>query len=315
MKAAVVFDLQQGPVWSDFRDPQPGEHQALVEVRAAAISHVVKGRASGKHYSFDGRLPFVPGIDGTGILPGRERVYFAFPVAPWGSMAQRAPVALNHCLPLPDALDDITAAAMANPGMSAWAALVKRAGMKAGETVLINGATGSAGQLAVQIARFLGARKVIACGRNVEKLAALGADETVNLSQDEADLRTQFAGLAAQQIDVVVDYLWGRSAELLLPALAKHSPRNAPVRFIQVGSLSAADISLNGAVLRSSPLQLMGSGIGSLSVPQLLAATGEMLQAAVAGGLTIATTPRPLREVATAWPQDDSQKRTVFVVD
>ena len=204
---------------------------------------------------------------------------------------------------------------MANPGMSAWAALVKRAGMKAGETVLINGATGSAGQLAVQIARFLGARKVIACGRNVEKLAALGADETVNLSQDEADLRTQFAGLAAQQIDVVVDYLWGRSAELLLPALAKHSPGNAPVRFIQVGSLSAADISLNGAVLRSSPLQLMGSGIGSLSVPQLLAATGEMLQAAVAGGLTIATTPRPLREVATAWPQDDSQKRTVFVVD
>ncbi|STR39801.1 quinone oxidoreductase [Klebsiella michiganensis] len=125
----------------------------------------------------------------------------------------------------------------------------------------------------------------------MEKLAALGADETVNLSQDEADLRTQFAGLAAQQIDVVVDYLWGRSAELLLPALAKHSPGNAPVRFIQVGSLSAADISLNGAVLRSSPLQLMGSGIGSLSVPQLLAATGEMLQAAVAGGLTIATTP------------------------
>lgn len=68
-------------------------------------------------------------------------------------------------------------------------------------------------------------------------------------------------------------------------------------------------------MLRSSPLQLMGSGIGSLSVPQLLAATEEMLQAAVAGGLTIATTPRPLREVATAWPQDDSQKRTVFVVD
>ena len=87
MKAAVVFDLQQGPVWSDFRDPQPGEHQALVEVRAAAISHVVKGRASGKHYSFDGRLPFVPGIDGTGILPGGERVYFAFPVAPWGSVS------------------------------------------------------------------------------------------------------------------------------------------------------------------------------------------------------------------------------------
>ncbi|MBW5984906.1 quinone oxidoreductase family protein [Klebsiella grimontii] len=315
MKAAVVFDLQQGPVWSDFSDPRAGESEALVKVRAAAISHVVKGRASGKHYSFDGRLPFVPGIDGAGVLPDGRRVYFAFPAAPWGSMAQWAPVALNHCLPLPDELDDITAAAMANPGMSAWAALVKRGGLKAGETVLINGATGSAGQLAVQVARFLGARKVIACGRNGEKLAALEADAIVNLSQDEASLRAQFAELAAQQIDVVVDYLWGRSAELLLPALAKHSLGNAPVRFIQVGSLSAADIALSGAVLRSAPLQLMGSGIGSLSVSQLLAATGEMLQAAVTGGFTIATTPRPLREVAAAWPQNNSQKRTVFIVD
>lgn len=253
MKAAVVFDLQQGPVWSDFSDPRAGESEALVKVRAAAISHVVKGRASGKHYSFDGRLPFVPGIDGAGVLPDGRRVYFAFPAAPWGSMAQWAPVALNHYLPLPDELDDITAAAMANPGMSAWAALVKRGGLKAGETVLINGATGSAGQLAVQVARFLGARKVIACGRNGEKLAALEADAIVNLSQDEASLRAQFAELAAQQIDVVVDYLWGRSAELLLPALAKHSPGNTPVRFIQVGSLSAAhQLQRRGTALRAA---------------------------------------------------------------
>jgi NADPH:quinone reductase-like Zn-dependent oxidoreductase len=143
-----------GPILS-IRSPA---RQTLVNVRAAAISHVVKGRASGKHYSFDGRLPFVVGIDGVGTGRG-QRVYFAFPTAPWGSMAQWAPVAVENCLPLPDALDDITAAAMANPGMSAWAALVKRAGLAAGETVLINGATGSAGQLAVQIARFLGAKR------------------------------------------------------------------------------------------------------------------------------------------------------------
>ncbi len=78
-------------------------------------------------------------------------------------MAQRAPVALQNCLPLPDALDDIQAAAMANPGMSAWASLVTRA-FQAGETVLINGATGSAGQLAVQIARYLGAKKSLQPG-------------------------------------------------------------------------------------------------------------------------------------------------------
>ena len=103
--------------------------------------------------------------------------------------------------------------------------------------------------------------------------------------------------------------------ELLLPALAKYTPAGSPVRYVQVGSLAGADIALNGAVLRSAPLLLMGSGIGSLSVSQLLAATGEMLQAAVPGKLTIATTPRPLQEIAAAWPQDDSQKRTVSPSD
>ncbi|MCY4766796.1 quinone oxidoreductase family protein [Klebsiella aerogenes] len=315
MKAAVVFDLNDGPIWADFTEPQPAAGYTLIDVRAAAISHVVKGRASGRHYSFDGTLPFVVGIDGVGMTPDGQRVYFAFPSAPFGSMAQRAPVALQNCLPLPDALDDISAAAMANPGMSAWAALVKRAQFQAGETVLINGATGSAGQLAVQIARYLGAKKVIATGRNTQALTALAADECINLTADEQTLSAQFAAASAGQIDVVVDYLWGRSAELLLPMLAKYTPGEKPVRYVQVGSLAGADIALNGAVLRATPLQLMGSGIGSLTMPQLLAATGEMLQAAVPGHFTIATTPLPLRDVAAAWPRDNSQKRTVFTLD
>lgn len=315
MKAAVVFDLNEGPIWADFTEPQPAAGYTLIDVRAAAISHVVKGRASGRHYSFDGTLPFVVGIDGVGMTSDGQRVYFAFPSAPFGSMAQRAPVALQNCLPLPDALDDISAAAMANPGMSAWAALVKRAQFQAGETVLINGATGSAGQLAVQIARYLGAKKIIATGRNTQALAALAADECIDLTADEQTLNAQFAAASAGQIDVVVDYLWGRSAELLLPMLAKYTPGDKPVRYVQVGSLAGADIALNGAVLRAAPLQLMGSGIGSLTMPQLLAATGEMLQAAVPGHFTIATTLLPLRDVAAAWPRDNSQKRTVFTLD
>ncbi|HBS6071458.1 TPA: zinc-binding alcohol dehydrogenase family protein [Klebsiella aerogenes] len=315
MKAAVVFDLNEGPIWADFTEPQPAAGYTLIDVRAAAISHVVKGRASGRHYSFDGTLPFVVGIDGVGMTSDGQRVYFAFPSAPFGSMAQRAPVALQNCLPLPDALDDISAAAMANPGMSAWAALVKRAQFQAGETVLINGATGSAGQLAVQIARYLGAKKIIATGRNTQALAALAADECIDLTADEQTLNAQFAAASAGQIDVVVDYLWGRSAELLLPMLAKYTPGDKPVRYVQVGSLAGADIALNGAVLRAAPLQLMGSGIGSLTMPQLLAATGEMLQAAVPGHFTIATTPLPLRDVAAAWPRDNSRKRTVFTLD
>ena len=158
-----------------------------------------------------------------------------------------------------------------------------RAQIQAGETVLINGATGSAGQLAVQIARYLGAKRIIATGRNAQTLAALDADECIQLTADDKTLSGQFSATSAAQIDVVIDYLWGHSAEVLLPALAKYTPAGRPVRYVQVGSLAGADIALNGAVLRSAPLVLMGSGIGSLSMPQLLAATGEMLQAAVPG--------------------------------
>lgn len=315
MKAAVVFDPLSGPVYADFATPnaEPGQH--LVRVTASAISHVVKSRASGKHYSFDGTLPFIAGIDGTGVTETGQRVYFAFPPSPWGSMAEFAPVDVNLCLPLPDELDDATAAAMANPGMSAWASLVTRAQLKPGETVLINGATGSAGKLAVQIARYRGAGKVIVTGRNPQALAQLNADVSVVLNDDSPVIEQQLADLAAQQIDVVIDYLWGPSALAILTALAKHTPGQTPVRYVQVGSLSGADIALPSAVLRSSPIVLMGSGIGSLSLEQLIQATGEMLQAAVPGGFTIAATRARLEDVAQAWSQDDSKKRTVFVMD
>ncbi|QLR43445.1 zinc-binding alcohol dehydrogenase family protein [Enterobacter sp. RHBSTW-00994] len=314
MKAAIVFDLNQGPVYTETASPTPQPGQHIVHVQASAISHVVKSRASGKHYSFDGALPFITGIDGTGITADGQRVYFAFPPSPWGSMAEYVPVAIEHCVPLPENLDAATAAAMANPGMSAWAALVKRAQLQAGETVLVNGATGSAGQLAVQIARYLGAGKVIVTGRNLQVLAQLQADESVLLNDDATSITQQLSRLAANGIDVVVDYLWGNSASALLAALAKHTPGVSPVRFVQVGALSEGEITLPGAVLRSSPIQLMGSGIGSLSMADLLQATAEMLQAAVPGGFTIATTPARLEDVADAWARDDSRQRTVFVM-
>ncbi len=314
MKAAVVFDLAEGPVWADFIDPQPAPGQTLIDVRAAAISHVVKARASGRHYSFDGNLPFVPGIDGVGTTPQGQRVYFAFPPPPsavWRS-GRRSPCRIVCRCRMRSMIS--SAAAMANPGMSAWASLVTRAQLQAGETVLINGATGSAGQLAVQIARYLGAKKIIATGRNAQSLAALDADECIQLTADDKNLSGQFSAVSAAQIDVVIDYLWGHSAELLLPALAKYTLPAVRCAMCRWVPSAGADIALNGAVLRSAPLLLMGSGIGSLSVSQLLAATGEMLQAAVPGKLTIATTPRPLQEIAAARPQDDSQKRTVFTL-
>ena len=159
---------------------------------------------------------------------------------------------------------------MAIPGMSSWAALVERAHFVAGETVLVNGATGTSGRLAIQIAKHLGAKKVIATGRDAkafDDLRALGADVVILLTQERDALEAAFKAAFAQRIDVVLDYLWGPSAETLIVAAAKASPDGVPVRFVQIGSISGADINVPGATLRSTALQLMGSGIGSVPYP------------------------------------------------
>lgn len=317
MKAAVVLGAGQTPVYGDFTEPQPSIGESRVTVTAAAVSHVVKSRASGAHYSSSGQFPFVVGIDGVGRLDDGRRVYFVLPKPPHGSMAERTVVSSKQCLALPDELDDVTAAAIANPGMSSWAAYTERARLKAGETVLVNGATGTAGRLAVQIAKHLGAAKVIATARNADalkSLAALGADVTIPLVEDEIALEGAFKEQFAEGVNVVMDYLWGRSAERLLIAGAKAGPDAVPIRFVQIGSVSGSDITLPSAVLRSSAIELMGCGIGSVPFDRLFNAIGGLLRATVPAGFQIETTPVPLSDVERAWPNDDSTRRTVFTV-
>lgn len=317
MKAAIVQKAGQTPVYGDFQEPTPTAGENRITVTAAAISQVVKSRASGQHYSSSGQFPFVVGIDGVGRLDDGRRVYFILPNAPYGSMAERVVLPAAHCLAVPDDLDDVTAAAIANPGMSSWAAYAERARLKVGETVLVNGATGTAGRLAVQIAKCLGAKKVIATGRNVEALrsvAALGADVTIPLGGGETVLEARFKEQFAEGIDVVIDYLWGKSAECLLIAGAKAGAEAVPIRFVQIGAVSGSDIALPSAVLRSSAIELMGSGLGSVPRERFIRSIDGLLRAAKPGGFQIATKAVPLSEVEKAWPQDDSTRRTVFTV-
>jgi NADPH:quinone reductase-like Zn-dependent oxidoreductase len=317
MKAAIVLKAGQTPIYGDFDEPTGSDDETRVAVTAAAISQVVKSRASGSHYSSTGQFPFVVGVDGVGRLQDGRRVYFVLPQAPYGSMAEVAVVKSAQCIALPDELDDITAAAIANPGMSSWAAYTERAKLARGETVLVNGATGTAGRLAVQIARHLGAGKIIATGRDADALksvAALGADVTSPLVEDQAALEQTFKEQFAGGIDVVIDYLWGRSAERLLIAGTKAGKDAVPIRFVQLGSASGSDITLPSAVLRSSAILLMGSGIGSVPLDRFVHAVSGLLQATVPAGFAIAAHAVPLREVEQAWPRDESTRRTVFTV-
>jgi NADPH:quinone reductase-like Zn-dependent oxidoreductase len=317
MKAAVVKEAGATPVYCDFPDPVLADGDHLVTVAAAALSPLTKSRAAGTHYSSSNVFPFVAGVDGVGRLDDGARVYFVTPKPPYGAMAERCATPRSRCIVVPDGLDDVTAAAIANPGMSAWGAFVDRAKLAPGETVLINGATGSAGHMAVQVAKHLGAKKIIVTGRNVEtlkSLMALGADVTIPLVADEQALEKTFAEQFAEGVDVVADYLWGPSAERLLIAQAK-ADRGNRVRFVQIGSVTAPNIELPSAVLRSTPIELLGSGIGSVPTDRLLAAIKAVLQAAVSGEFKIATRTVPLSEVERTWPTRDESTRVVFTVN
>jgi len=254
MKAAIVVEAGQAPIYGDFRDPPSAPGKSLIRVTASSISHVTKSRASGEHYSSEGELPFNPGIDGTGIGEDGQHVYFLLPEKPYGAMAEFCIVDDRQRFALPKGLNEVSAAAMAIPGMSSWAALVERANLRAGETVLINGATGISGRLAIQIAKHLGARKVIATGRRTtsfDDLRLLGADVTVSLTQDRDALEKAFKGEFQQGVDIVLDYLWGISAEILVIAAAKAGPEGIPIRYVQIGSISGTNINLPSAALRS----------------------------------------------------------------
>jgi NADPH:quinone reductase-like Zn-dependent oxidoreductase len=317
VKAAVVTSFDTPPRCGDFAEPVPTIDEVVVTVKAAALSNLVRFLAGGKHPSAS-QPPFVPGVDGVGVVDG-ERVYFAFPRPPVGSMGERTAVPRPQCVRVPASVDDLTVAAAANPGMAAWASLTRRARFVRGEAVLINGAAGVSGRLAIQVAKHLGARRIVATARSpgVEaELRELGAHAFIPLVMSQPDLTNAFRReLREQGLDVVLDFLFGTPAEALLhacigPGRGAAEPR---VRFVQIGTLAGPNITLPGAALRSSGLELLGTGLGSLSHQELVACIGEFFESYVAGGFRVDATGVPLSEVESAWGRT-SRERIVLMV-
>lgn len=318
MKAAIVESYDCVPTYGDVVRPDANNGEVTVDVRAAALSQLVRVQASGKHYSSPGP-PFVPGVDGVGTLAGGQRVYFAFPRSPTGAMAEQTVVNTAYTTSVPEELDDVMVAAIANPGMSSWAALTRRAFMKPGESVLINGATGASGRLAVQIAHHLGAARILATGRNVSHeadLLGLGADVFIPLGDSQEALTERLREEIGKGVDIVLDYLWGAPAEAIIRAVAgSGSGQAAPrVRFVNIGSLAGMDLSLPAGVLRSSGVEVMGSGLGSVSNAELVDCIGEMLSVISEKGFAIATEAVPLVDIEQVWAAQDYTRRVVFTL-
>jgi NADPH:quinone reductase-like Zn-dependent oxidoreductase len=312
MHAALVTDFGQPPHYATIDPPVPADGETVLDVLAAGLHPRARSGAAGSHYTSDRVLPLVPGVDGVGLLPDGQRVYFLTLDTEHGSMAEQTLARPGRCLPLPSGADPVTIAAAVNPAMSSWVALRRRVHLQPGQGVLVLGATGSAGQMAVQIARHLGAGRVVGLGRDERRLSALtalGADAALPLTSAAADLTAALTG-----IDVVIDYLWGPVAEAVIPALlAARSEPNRPLTWLHIGAMSGRDLTLPSAALRSHNLAIMGSGQGSIATADIAAEIPAIMTELAAGTVTIETLPVPLRDVESTWNAPATGQRIVYL--
>ncbi|MGN7812735.1 quinone oxidoreductase family protein [Flavobacterium sp. 22076] len=281
MKAAVVYKKGELPKYAEFPEPiTANENEILISVKAVAITNLDKGIVSGQHYSSesDNSNGTVIGSDAIGLLENGTRVY-ARGIS--GTIAEKALVEKNRMVVLPEGIDNAVAAAMPNAVAGSAMALRFRAGIQPGETVLINGATGFTGQMAIQIAKHYGAKKIIVTGRNkktLQNLLELDADEIISLKQDDELFISQLKEIhKSTPIDIVLDYLWGHSAELILSILKGNGNFTPKTRYVSVGSMSGDTIQLSASILRSVDLQLSGSGLGSWTKEEVKLLFSEIL--------------------------------------
>ena len=308
MHAAVVSSFDHPPRYETVEAPQArDDDEVVVDVLAAGLHPRVRSSANGSHYTSSGDLPLIPGIDGVGRTADGELLYFVLPDTRRGSMAEQTVVDRRRSVVLPAGSDAAAIAAAMNPAMSSWLALRARIAIQPGQEVLVLGATGNAGRMAVEIAKRLGAGRVIGAGRDAERLSALaelGVDLTVSLDDD--------ALAAAADVDIVLDYLWGAPAERAMRTLlTRRRDRARPLDWIQIGSVAGPDIALPSAALRAANLRVMGSGQGSVGTAEIVAQLPVL--AAEIPALTVDVHAVPLSEVERAWSAPGAPgQRVVF---
>lgn len=320
MKAAVLHKLGEAPKYEDFPDPAPAEGETLIQVKAVSLENVDKAVASGTHFASSQFLPTLPaivGFDGIGMLEDGTLIGFGGIKPPYGAMAEKAAIA--YSVPVPEGIDAITLAAVPASALTSLFPLRRGAKLQPGETVLINGATGFSGKLAVQIARLLGAGRVIGTGRHdssLKRIVELGADAVIDLKQADEQITEAFQKQAGETgYHVILDFLWGHPTELLVQTLiprelafAKHS-----IRLIQIGEMAGANILLSADALRTSGVEIKGGGSG-ITHEALAEGASQVYEWIRAGKLHADIEQVPLKDVETAWLRSDLHGKRIVIV-
>ena len=292
------MDGGERPSYGEFAEPQATAGAQVVEVRAAALSGLDRAIARRLHYLKMPDGPFVVGREGVAHDRDGRRIYFNVnaPVGPFGSMAERSLIDPKFSFPVPDGVADDVAAALGNAGLAAWLALSWRARLKPGETVLILGATGVSGLIAVTAAKQLGAGRVIAAGRNHAALARaqrLGADATVDLAA--GDLVAAYRDAGGDAVDVVIDNVFGAPGEAALEVLALNG------RLVHLGTMAGQTMTLRGGAIRRASADIMGFAYYHAPMDLQAQTYGELCRLAAAGEIEIDVEPHPLSDIAAAW--------------
>lgn len=320
MKAAIIDSPHERPRYGDFPEPGEGEGREVVELVASGVHAVVRALAGGQHYGSDGRWPLIPGIDAVVRAADGTLVYSGFPEPPFGTLAEKISVPSFLWMPLPEGGDPVRIAAGVNPGMASWLPLEERlAESGALGTVLVLGATGMAGLLAVQNARALGARRVIGAGRDAQGLAhaAEAGAATVTLSGDRAcDSAAMLRALDGESPDIILDFLWGAPAECTFAALARHGldEDHADIAYLQIGAAAGPQASVPAALLRSRKLRISGSGAGSASIADVIAKVPHYMQLIADGAINVPVRTFPLSHVSEAWDAAEHGRPRVVIV-
>lgn len=322
MKAAVIHQLGTAPVYAEFDEPTP-ERGVVAHVVAASVKNIDRGLVSGRHYgSASIALPSVAGVDGVARLDDGSLVYTGA-VAPFGMMAERTVIDQARAVAVPADIDPAVAAALPNPGLSAWFSLEYAGQVQPGAHVVVLGATGVTGSVAVQLAKqVFDAGHVTVIGRNaarLEWLRAHGADDAITLGDD---LTERVAAVhAARPIDVVIDYLWGQPAERTLAALGNtgFGAAHHGTRYVEVGSMAGPDITLPSAILRSAGVQLVGVGLGSIPESTMRQRVGteilpRLFAMAADGTLDLQVQRVPLSDVERVWTESEPSGTRVVLV-
>jgi NADPH:quinone reductase-like Zn-dependent oxidoreductase len=317
MKAAVLNSSDAIPRYEDFEEPSTSEGRQLMTLVAAGIHPVTRAIATGAHYGSDSRWPLIPGIDAVARTADGTLVYTGWTEHPFGTLAEVMSTPMGT--PLPVGADPVQVAGGLNPGLASWLPLVSREEIGPLGAVLVLGATGVAGNIAVQNALALGASHVIAIGRNPKALESLAGENRtlVGLSgHQDAGVTAIADAIAQHRPSTVLDFVWGKPAEAVFAALTRSGldEDHNSIAYIEIGESAGTTAAIPATLLRSTAITIAGSGAGSSDMHKIMEQIPVFMQRIASGEVIVPVATYPLRDVAAAWQDTTSGRRVVVTL-